>query len=147
MPYTARVTGEWIQAKLSEPSIISMFGIRPKITVNAPSALMLLGSVDGQTWTYITYINQMIWHDSVTQKFPAPSSSSESWYRLVVVKAPSTWDIAGLTFATLNGPLLTDWYTTTGTYGSVLQKLGITKAELTWSWPNALLYNIPTAIS
>jgi len=141
-------SGEYIQVQLATPATVTSCQLWPTVTGTAPKSFLLLGSNDGSTWIYLMFANRLVWNAIQAQQWSIPATQTYVYYRLVVIQAPSTWDISGWVLSTASGPLFSNPnYTTTGTYGSILQQSSVTVATLSWSWAVGLLNGTPTEIS
>jgi hypothetical protein len=83
------ILGEWIQIQL--PSAINIYSYsilgRTGLTLRSPNTFVLLGSNNGSTWTLVdSETNITAWSDGVFNTFTPNSSTSYSYYRLVINK-------------------------------------------------------------
>ena len=94
-----------------------------------------LGSNDGATWTYLTSnTNQVMWYNGPSE-FTTTTMYPYTYYRLVVTKAPSVFNLSSWILMSVNGPVfpLSSYYTLTN---NILSWNGTTLANVSWSWPN-----------
>jgi len=93
------VNGEWIQVQLAIPTLLSGYKLVPKtgLVANMPSAFVLLGSMDGAAWTYVSSAtNLLYWVEGIPQTFPVVNAQMPYiYYRLVFTQGPADIDIGG----------------------------------------------------
>ena len=129
------VYGEWIQIQLTNPILLTSFLLVPYDITKMFQSFFVLGSNDGATWTYLTSnTNQVMWYNGPSE-FTTTTMYPYTYYRLVVTKAPSVFNLSSWILMSVNGPVfpLSSYYTLTN---NILSWNGTTLANVSWSWPN-----------
>ena len=141
---TQTMYGEWIQIQLTDPVILTSFQLVPYNPNSMIQSFALLGSNDGTMWTYLmSNTNTILWSNNAPLSFTTTTTTSFTYYRLIVTQGPVPFNLSGFILYGSNGPVLSTSSSYTISNNTSLQVSGVTKATLTWSWTNT--YNQSSA--
>jgi hypothetical protein len=148
---SASVYGEYIQVELTTAITLASFQVWPRDIGTNPISMMVLGSNNGTAWTYLTFMNRLVWSLGVPLQWQVASPTSYTFYRLVILQAPSNWAIGGWILSTVSGLALTGSYTSsvisTTQSNLLLSSTSSVAAKLTWSWASLFMNGSPTNIA
>ena len=78
--------GEWIQLQFGSPVQVVAYHLVPRNNLTMCLSYVLLGSMNGYQWTYLTFQSNVVWNSNVPSLFYLNSTDVYLYLRMVIVQ-------------------------------------------------------------